>query len=258
MNTGEIQKVFKWVWVVLIILAAFLAVETLGSLKDLRSINPAYNSISVTGEGEAISIPDIATFSFSVSADAQAVSDAQGQVTEKMNVILEELKSFGIEERDIKTIGYSVWPKYRYEPAVCAPTYCPPPRQVPDGYTANHNVLVKIRRTEEAGRVLALVGEKGATGLSDISFTIDDMDGIMQEARTEAIKDAQDKAEALAEELGIRLVRVVSFYDNTGGMIPYYAEGMGGDTVRTAAPVPDIPAGENKVKVNVTVTYEIR
>ncbi len=260
MNTEETQKVLKWVWIVLVVLAIFLAVQALGALKDLRGINPAYNSISVTGEGEAVSIPDIATFSFTVSADAKTVSDAQKQVTEKMDVILAELKSLGIEEKDIKTTDYSIWPKYTYEPVICFSTFCPPSRQVPDGYTVNHNISVKIRKTQDAGKALVLVGDKGATGLSGISFTVDDPDKMLDEARAKAITEAKNKAKMLSKELGVRLVRVVSFYDNTGGgPIPYYAEGMGGDIVKTSTlPVPTIPIGENKVTISVTVTYEIR
>ncbi|OHA89787.1 MAG: hypothetical protein A3C70_00840 [Candidatus Zambryskibacteria bacterium RIFCSPHIGHO2_02_FULL_43_14] len=260
MNTQEMQKILKWVWIVLIVLAVFLAVETLGALKYLRDINPAYNSISVSGTGEVISVPDVATFSFAVSADASEVSDAQKLVTEKTEVILTELKSLGIEEKDIKTTDYSVWPKYTYESMVCSSTFCPPSRQVPDGYTANHSISIKIRKTQDAGKALALVGAKGATNLSGISFTVDDPEKMLNEARSKAITDAKNKAKILSQELGVRLVRVVNFYDNTGGgPMPYYAEGMGADSIKTSTmPVPTIPMGENKVTVNVTVIYEIR
>ena len=256
----EIKKILKWGQIVLIVLAIFLGAEALGTLKDLRNINPAYNSISVNGEGEAVSIPDIATFSFTISVDSKVVSDAQAQVTEKMDTILSELKSLGIEDKDIKTTDYSVWPKYAYEPMVCSLTYCPPSRQVQDGYTASHSISVKVRKTEDAGKALSVVGDNGATNISSISFTVDDPDKIVNEARAEAIKDAKDKAEALSKELGVRLVRVVNFYDNAGGgVIPYYAEGLGGDVIKsTATPAPTVPVGENKVKANVTVVYEIR
>ncbi|OHB10634.1 MAG: hypothetical protein A3G05_02035 [Candidatus Zambryskibacteria bacterium RIFCSPLOWO2_12_FULL_45_14] len=256
----ETQKVLKWAQVTLIVLALFLAVETLGALKDLRGINPAYNSLSVSGEGEVISVPDVATFSFSISADAKVASDAQNQVTKKMDAILAGLESLGIEEKDIKTTDYSIWPKYTYEPTICSPNYCPPGRQVEDGYTVSHSISVKVRKTEDAGKAIALVGEKGATGLSNISFTIDDPEKLLDEARALAIEDAKKKAKALSRELGVRLVRVVSFYDNTGGGIPYYAEGMGGDMMikTSVAPAPTLPTGENKTIVNVTVIYEIR
>jgi len=119
---------------------------------------------------------------------------------------------------------------------------------------------VKVRSTEDAGKALALVGENGATNISNITFTVDDPDKILDEARAEAIQDAKEKAGSLAKALGVRLVRVVSFYDNTGGgPMPYYGEAMGGDMMKvSSAPAPTIPTGENKVTVNVMVVYEIR
>lgn len=261
MNAEIMQSVLKWAKIVLVVLAVFLVAEALGSLKSLKTIDPAYNSISVSGEGEVLARPDVATFSFSISADAKSVSEAQGTVTEKMDVILLGLETMGVEEKDIKTTDYSIWPKYKYEPLICTPTYCPPARQIEDGYTVTHSVSIKIRKTGEAGKALALVGERGVTNLSGISFIVDDPDKILEEARAMAIADAKEKARALSKDLGVRLVRVVSFYDNTGGGIPYYAEamGMGGDMAREIkAPAPTIPMGENKITVNVTVVYEIR
>lgn len=244
----------------MVVLTVFLAAQALGALKELKGVDPAYNSISVTGEGEIVSIPDVATFSFSVSADAKVVSDAQAEVTEKMDAILLGLEALGVEDKDIKTTDYSIWPKYTYQSTICSPTYCPPGRQVEDGYTVSHSILVKIRKTEDAGKALALAGDKGATNLSGITFAIDDPDKLLDEARALAIEDARAKAKVLSKELGVRLVRVVSFYDNTDRGIPYYAEGMGGDMMlkTSSAPAPTIPAGENKSIVSVTVVYEIR
>ena len=259
-DTEEVQKILKWVWVVLVVLAIFLVVETLGAFKTLRSIDPTYNSISVSGVGEAVAIPDVAVFSFTVSADAKVVSDAQAQVTEKIDIILAKLKDLGIEKKDIDTTDYSISPKYTFGTTICTASFCQPSRQVQDGYTVSHNVSVKVRSTEDVGQALALAGENGATGLSNISFTVDDHEKILDEARAMAITDAKAQAKQLAKELGVRLVRVVSFFDNTGGGGPYYADGFAGESVlKTAsAPAPTIPIGENKVMVNVTIVYEIR
>ncbi|MDO8590093.1 MAG: SIMPL domain-containing protein [bacterium] len=261
MNTEDAQKVLKWVRITLIVLAIFLAAEALVSLKNLRNISPTYNSISVSGVGEAVSLPDVATFSFTVSGDAKTVSDAQGQVTGKMDAILAGLEALGIEEKDIETTGYNSFPTYEYSGTVCIqsyPSYCPPGKQVLTGYEVSHTISVKVRKTEDVGKAFAIVGDNGATGLSGISFTVDDPDKILDEARAEAITNAEKKAKMLAKELGVRLVRVVSFYDNSGGITPYYAEGFGGDMVKSSAPAPTIPAGENKVNVSVTIVYEIR
>ena len=259
-NYDDKAKMFRWgKWVVLF-LAIFLAVQALGALKDLGNIEPAYNLISVVGEGEVVSIPDTASFSFSVSAEAKTVAEAQSQVTEKMNGLFTELKNLGIEEKDIKTTNYSIWPKYSYSQAVCTlqyPSYCPPGKQVLDGYTASHSVTVKVRKTYEVGKALSLVAEKGATDISNVSFVVEDEEKLIEEARAKAIKNARDKAKALADELNVRLVRVISFNENSNGRPYYEAYGMGGDMVK-AASTPTVPVGENTTTISVTVTYEIR
>lgn len=260
MNTQETQMemIYKWGKIVLIILAVFLGVKTLDGLKDLRELNPAYNSITVSGEGEVVVVPDLATFSFTVSADADQVSEAQSAVTSKMDTILASLKDMGIEEKDIKTTDYSVYPKYSYQEIYCITTPCPGGRQVQDGYTASHHVSVKIRKTEDAGKALALAGEKGATNLSQLSFTTDDPQQALNDARKEAIEDAREKAEELARELNVSLVRVVSFNDNTGPSY-FYAGAMDSRAESAVAlKAPTLPMGENKMKVEVSVTYEIR
>jgi len=259
MQSVEMKKIWRHLSWVLVLLAIFLALVSLSALKDWRSASQVYNSISVTGEGEAISVPDIAQFSFSVSADAKNASDAQEQVTKGTDDIFAGLKDLGIEEKDIKTTDYSLWPKYTYAPVICSPNYCPPSRQVADGYTVSQTVSIKVRKTADAGKALAVVGEKGATNVSGLNFTTDDPNKNINEARAKAIEDARSKAKVLAKSLGVRLVRVVGYSDG-GYPGPVYfnsAFGIGGDIEKTAS-VPTLPAGENKTKVSVIVTYEIR
>lgn len=256
----EVKRFFRWGAWVLVILGVFLAFQALDAYKTWRGSGYGYNSISVAGEGEAFSMPDIASFSFGVTADAESVADAQGKVTEKMDAVLAELKVHGIEAKDIKTNDYSVWPKYRYEQAACTVAYCPPSRQIPDGYTVTHTVNVKVRQTDTVGTVLGAIGAKGATNISGVTFTADDPTAVLAEARSKAIENAKEKAEQLAKELDVKLVRIVSYYDNAPGYpVPMmYAEktmsiGMGGD-----AAMPTLPQGENRFVSNVTITYEIR
>ena len=86
---------------------------------------------------------------------------------------------------------------------------------------------------------------------------------VQDQARDEAIADAKQKAEMLAKQLGVRLVRVVSYNDSGNYPQPMYARdmayGMGGaENQSTKAVAPSISIGENKVTSNVSITYEIR
>ncbi len=207
-NSVEGKRLAKSLFAALAILTAFLALKVVAAVKDLNYPSPVYNTISVSGTGETSSTPDVATFSFSVSADAKAVSDAQASVTAKTDAILSGLKSLGIEDKDIQTTDYSVYPKYVYQQIACLPgIVCQPSRQIPDGYTVSESVSVKVRKTEDAGKALSLAGDKGATNISSLSLTLDDPQAPLNAARLKAIDNAKSKAEELARRLGVHLGR---------------------------------------------------
>jgi len=246
------------------VLAVFLLFAAIGEFKGLRYIGtgvPATNTITVSGEGEVFAVPDTATFSVTVQEEAKEVQDAQETATEKANAIIAYLKEAGIEEKDIKTTDYSVYPQYDYIQGVCREGVCPPGRQELRGFQVSQTLTVKVRDTEKAGELLSGVGTRGAAQVSGLSFTVDDEDELQAEARGMAIEDAQAKATALAQQLGVTIVRVTGFYENEGGYPMPYAYGMGGAErafdVSTKA-MPEIPVGENKIVSNVSVTYEIR
>jgi len=250
-----------------LLLAVFLGVATLKGLSELRYVGAglqATNTINVSGYGEAFSAPDIATFSFSVVSEKSTVAAAQTEATAKINVITTYLKQAGIEEKDIKTTDYSVYPQYNYTTEVCAAGYpCTGGKQTLRGYEVRQTTTVKVRDTGKAGDLLSGVGEKGATEVSGLNFTFDDPNKLQNEAREDAITDAKEKAELLARQLGVKIVRVVSYSDNGNYPMPYYgrdvAYGMGGaENQATKAVAPELSIGENKVTSNVNITYEIR
>jgi uncharacterized protein len=245
------------------VLSLFVLVKTLKDLRDFRS-TPYQNIISVDGFGEVASVPDAASFTFSVVETGKTVAEAQGKATTKSNAIVAYLKETGIEDKDIKTENYSINPQYQYNRMPCTQFSCPPSgNPTISGYEVNQSVTVKVRETEKAGDVLTEIGSRGASNVSGLSFTIDNERKIelQNEARTKAIAEARTKAQTVADALGVRVVRVVSYSDNY--YQPYYAEkamgGMAMDSVANqAAPAPILPTGENKITSNVMVTFEIR
>ncbi len=258
--------IVKMAAIVLGALAIFLVVLTISQLKQYRFIGrgvTASNTIAVSGMGEVFAVPDRATFTVSVREEGATVADAQDKATEKTNAIIAYLKSSEVEEKDIKTVSYNVNPKYEWEQAeACRNGYCPPGKQKLVGFEVSQSLSVKVKDTKKAGELLSGVGSKGASEVSGLSFTIEDEDKLKEEAREKAITEAKEKADALADQLGVEVVRVVGFYEDTGGYPPI-AYGMGGDmAVRTMAQEakasPEIPAGENKIVSNVNITYEIR
>lgn len=240
-----------------------LAAYTYSAVKQAKYMYQGPTTISVVGTGEVFAKPDIASFSFSVEAKEADATTAQNKAGETMDAIVAYLKEKGVEEKDIKTGYYSLSPWYEYPEVVCTTWNCPRSEPELKGYQVSQSVTVKVRDTEKAGELVSGAGDKGAMNVSGLSFTIDDEDALKAEARELAIRDAREKGEALARNLGTRIVRMNGFWEEEGGYpMPY---GMGGDMMAkaemsVAEPSRDavLPTGENTITVRVNISYEIK
>lgn len=260
------SRLVKAVTVLVLIGTAFGIVATVNAVREGKYIGavPPQNTITVSGEGEVFATADIATFTFGVTTDAKTVKDAQDAVSKKIDASLSYLKKAGVADKDIKTLAYNIYPKYSYGPLMgmpCSPEYCPPSggKQTLVGYTVSQQISVKVRDTEKAGEILGGLGNLGVTDISGIELSIDDATALQREARKKAITDATTKADQLADDLDVHIIRLVSFSEN--GNYPVYYKTMAADSGKgggEVAPMPSIPKGENKITSNVTITYEIR
>jgi uncharacterized protein len=247
-------------------LTLFMVILALGSYASLNFekinfLNPTPATITVSGEGEVLAVPDIGEFSFAVNAEADTATAAQEQSGTKINQILSYLEAQGIAEKDIKTQNYNLFPRYRWESKVCpVGSYCPGGEQVQDGFEVTQTIRVKVRETDMAGAILAGVGERGATNISGLNFTIDDPEALQAEARAKAIADAKTKAGILADQLGVQVVRLVAYSENGSVYEPKF-------TARTFAldasdeesfAGAELPVGEDSTTARVSVTYEVK
>ncbi len=263
-NQEKVWKVAKWVGVLLAIFLAVISIKELTSIQYVGKDTPIMNLITVNGKGESVSIPDIATFSFSVTENAKTVGDAQGKSSTKINSVLKAIKGAGILDKDIKTISYNINPHYDYVPVPCSTNImCGQTKSVLSGYDVSQTIQVKIRNLDKAGSILDTVGGLGVQDVNGLTFGIDDIDTVKAAARNTAIENAKEKAKTLAKNLGVKLVRITSFYDQSDDMYPIYAAesmsaGYGMKSAMAPAPTTDIPSGEQKVTAKVSITYEIR
>jgi hypothetical protein len=215
-------------------------------------------TISVAGKGEVLAVPDLGQFSFTVQAEGVTAEEAQSLSATKTNAILAYLKEQGIEDKDIKTEGYNLSPRFRFDEQPCPiNTFCPPGEQIADGFEVFQTVMVKVRQTDKAGAIIAGVGEREATNISGLTFTIDDTDALKAQAQAAAIVDARAKAAVLADQLGVELVRIVSYYEDMGSY-PMYESAMAMDMKLGDAMSPELPMGEDATRVTVNVTYEVK
>lgn len=220
--------------------------------------NESKNVITVSATSDVYAKPDLALTTFSVLSEAKTVGEAMQDNATKMNAVTAFVKSQGVEDKDLKTTNFNISPRYEWENPACSYSYCPSGKRILVGYDVSQSLEVKMRDLTKIGDIIQGATEAGANEIGNLQFTIDNEDALKEEARTKAIKEAKNKAKTLAGELGIRLVKIISFSESGNYPVPYYAAtgrealGMGGGAT------PDIQTGENKISSTVTLTYQIR
>ncbi len=212
----------------------------------------APGTITVSGEGKVSAAPDIAEMSFGVTTGVKSTSkEASAAIAESMNKVVAAAKAQGIDEKDIRTESFYLNPSYDWNDG----------RQRLRGYEATQSLRVKVRDLDKVGDVLTAVTDAGANQAGGVEFTLEHPTDKETEARTQAIADAKKKAEALAEQLGETLGDVQSFNENGGGYYPrpmMMAKTEDYAVAGEAAPSMAMPAGEEDITVNVSITYELR
>jgi uncharacterized protein YggE len=233
----------------------------LSNLDAIKHPNGQVASISVSGEGEVTAIPDIATVSFTVRESAKTVPEAQKLAEKKITDGLKALEALGVDKKDTKTLSYVVSPKYEsQQTGYCNGYVCPPMKTIITGYEVSQSVTVKVRKVDQAGEVVGVLGKANITEITGPDFTVDDMDKVQADAKALAIEKAQEKAEATAKALGVSLGSITQFSEDNGGYYPvmYRAESMSMGVAGKAADAVTLPQGENVIKSRVTITYTLK
>lgn len=213
------------------------------------SLMPA-RVITVTAEGKATMTPDIAKFTFLVvtqGSNPQAVALSNNQ---QMNSAITYVKSNGIEDKDVKTIRYDLSPRYSYERST-GKSYI-------YGYELTQTVSVKVRDFNKVGKIIGGLPKYGINNISSVSFSVEDPEKYLAEARDKAFDKAKSKASEMAGRTGVQLGNILNFSESSSqpGPPPYYSEVLGKGGATAVAPL--IQPGSQETSVVVSVTYEIK
>ncbi|MFC1663575.1 SIMPL domain-containing protein [Patescibacteria group bacterium] len=249
-----------------IILSLFLvtliistAVGVQNKIKEGRYIGQeveAKNTITVSATGEVYAKPDLVLLDFSIVNEAKTVVEAMAENTEKMNKVIDFMKNQGIEEKDLKTTSFNIYPRYKWRNEIY---YYPSGERVLVGYEVRQSLEIKIRDMEKIGDIIEGATTAGANQIGSLEFTIDKQDELKKQAREQAIELAETKAKEITSQLGVRIERITNFNESSVSPRFYALEneamalpsGAGGETLQ-------IETGESKISITVSITYEIR
>lgn len=240
-NKGFILKL-----VALLLLAGIVVVSI---IRD-RIVSNQQWTVQVPGEGRMAYTPDVAKVALGVQVDrVPNAEQAMKELNDKIANIIKAVKDQGIADSEIKTENYNLNPITDYING----------RPVTSGYSANEQLLVTIKDISDnarVGKVISAATSAGANQVNNISFELSNMSQIKQEARIKAILDAKTKAQDLSQKTGVKLGKIVGWWENTP--MPMYdakgGVGMGGGVIPEAS----VPSGSYEYVVEVNINYLVK
>jgi hypothetical protein len=153
----------------------------------------------VTGESDSKVPPDTAVVVLSVVTQSRGALDAQQQNARKSEAVIRAAREAAGANPEVQTSDYSLEPQRDWQGQM--------PRIV--GYEARNSVSVTTRALDNVGAVIDAATAAGANGVDGVSFILRESNGARGKALGDASRQAMQKAEAMAEAMGGRIVRVV-------------------------------------------------
>lgn len=202
-------------------------------------------SITVSGTGSVSVKPDMVSMKFIVRTTGWNCPQAAERNAINTTNTINAIKEAGVPESDISTYDYSITQDNSHNYA--------------GEYTVRNTIAVLIRNVDLTGKVIdaAVKNNTGANGITSFEYLVSDKATALREARTLAIKNAQDAASLLAGASGCKVNSVLEIRED------YTSAGRGNEMLYKAAsmtngatPTP-ITEGNVTITSNVTVKYEL-
>ncbi len=197
------NNVYKFVIlsIALVLFAAALYVYRPGQNKFTR--------ITVVGDSQTKVAPDTAVVTFSVITQNSQALTAQQENARKSEVVKTAVEAITKNaSAEIKTSYYSLSPEQNYYSGKM-------PKII--GYEVKNTVTVSIKDLSQVGAVPDAPTKAGANSVEGISFVLREDSLAQSDALTLATKQAMAKAQAIAQSLNGKIVRVV---ETTEGGVP--------------------------------------
>lgn len=214
-------------------------------------LNPSIRTLSVSGTGRILLVPDIAYISIGVRNEDANVTTALNANNALAAQIAEALKARGVEEKDIQTTNFNVYPSQKYDNMGNITS---------TAFAVENTINIKITNLADLGVLLDEAIQAGANNIYGIQFDIKDRQAVLDQARDLAIADAKARAQAVADVAGVELVQIQSISVTSSNYIQAaYLSGMGGGyeekSMDSSVPV---SAGQLEVVFEANLVYEIK
>jgi len=213
------------------------------------SQTPQPPSIAVSAEAVVTVKPDQAQIDIGVVTQSATAQAATAENAQRVDATIASIRKVLGNSGEIKTIGYSVHPVYRYPKEGGSPTIT--------AYTASNIVQVTTSDLGGVGRVIDAATASGANTIQQLQFTLKDDQAMQLRALGEAAAKAKAKAQAMASALGLKILRVLRAEEQGGVVRPAGERVFAMAAGAPAAPPTQVEPGTVEVRAAVTLTVEV-
>ncbi|WP_156288689.1 SIMPL domain-containing protein [Oceanobacillus salinisoli] len=151
--------------------------------------------ITVTGTASISAQPDIASIRLAVITEDSSLQQAQQENANRMNQVIHAIVGQGIPREKIQTSWFAIQARYDYVEG----------RQVFRGYEVLNEITVRIPNIEQTGVIIDTAVNAGVNRVTHIQFTIENRDVYEQQALQLAVRNATEKARAIAGALQVMI-----------------------------------------------------
>jgi uncharacterized protein YggE len=226
--------------------AFFTATAARAQEREQKFLPP---SVTVTGEGIVTAEPDLAEIEIGVVTEAKAAPQATKENAAKLAKVIAEIKKLLGPGDEVKTVGYSVNPNYRYPREGGKPELT--------GYTATNIVRVRTGALPGVGSMIDVATQAGANRIQRLVFTLKDEDFAKREALGNATAKAKAKADDVARALGLKIARVLSVNEGEQAFRPVMREMRAGAAMMAQDAATPVETGTIQIRSTVTLTAEL-
>jgi uncharacterized protein YggE len=227
----------------------FLAITILitGCASPAGTTNETPSLIYVNGSGTANAVPDIVDIQLGVEIVNPDPVEAVSENTTRMNAVMDALDKTGVSQKDIQTVYYNMWVEEVYDQN----------GQITGEkrYHVTNQINVRLDDLTKIGNLLEEATSAGATNIIGITFGISDTSELEKLALDNAIANAQQKAERIADDLSVELGSVQSVSESGAYVAPMPFSGEKGG-VGGGSAVP-ISQGQFNMTIQVQVAFEL-
>ncbi len=207
------------------------------------------SDIASVGTGRVFAQPDTAIANLGVEIIAPTLEQATKDASTRMDAVLAKIKSMGIDSKDITTTSYNV------NPETNNPKEGESPRIV--RYRVSNIVQVRIRKIDDAGKIIDAAIGAGANAVYGLSFTVEDPSSFQRQARSQAVKDAMAKAQNLADAAGVKLGRIIAVTESAPPRVVFDRGATQFGLGAAGGGAGPIEGGQTEIIINVEVHFSI-